>query len=63
MVLINEEEKQVISKRLPNVHICRTVRQKSKRHRYYMEEARSAMKLLYKLRDPEQRGNVLDGRP
>lgn len=54
--MINEEEKRVIAERLPHVHICRTVRQKSKRHRYYMEEDRNAMKLLRRLRNPRPEG-------
>lgn len=56
LVLINEEEKRVIAEQLPHVHICRTVRQKSKRHRYYMEEDRNAMKLLRRLRTPRAEG-------
>lgn len=32
------------------VHIRRTVKQKSNRHRYYMEESREAMRILKSLR-------------
>ena len=52
MVAINGKEKEYIAERLPNVHIRRTVKQKSKRHHYYMEESRSAMRLLRQLRNP-----------
>ena len=51
MIAINKEEKDIISKMYPAVHIVRTMKQKSKRHRYYCEENRSAMALLQSLRD------------
>lgn len=50
MVLISKEEKEKISKRFPRVHIARTMKQKSKRHRYYCEENRAAMRYLEELR-------------
>lgn len=50
MILITKEEKDIIAQELPNVHIRRTVGQKSKRHKYYVEEIGSAMRLLRKLR-------------
>ena len=50
MIVITANEKEIISKALPNVHIRRTVKQKSERHKYYMEESRAAMRLLNKLR-------------
>lgn len=52
MVTITEKEKQVIAAQYPNVHIRRTVKQKSERHRYYMEEDRNAMRTLKSLRQP-----------
>ncbi len=52
MIAINEREKKVIAERLPGVHIRRTVKQKSKRHQYYMEESREAMRILRSLRKP-----------
>lgn len=52
MIIISANEKEIISKRLPDVHIRRTVKQKSKRHKYYMEESKSAMRLLKDLRRP-----------
>lgn len=50
MVLISKEEKEKISKRFPRVHIARTMKQKSKRHKYYCEENRAAMRYLEELR-------------
>ena len=50
MILITKEEKDIIAQELPNVHIRRTVGQKSTRHKYYTEELGSAMRLLRKLR-------------
>lgn len=50
MITISRQEKDVISLRMPNVHIRRTVKQKSKRHKYYMEENKGAMRLLKELR-------------
>ncbi len=50
MIAITSQEKDIIAERMPNVHIRRTVRQKSKRHKYYMEENKNAMRLLWGLR-------------
>lgn len=50
MILITKDEKEAIAQRYPEAHIVRTMRQKSKRHRYYVEESRSVMKLLNQLR-------------
>jgi len=50
VVIITDQEKEIIAERMPNVHIRRTVKQKSKRHRYYMEENKNAMRLLKELR-------------
>jgi len=50
MIQISKEEKSSIIKKYPDIGIVRTVRQKSKRHRYYMEERRDAMQELRKLR-------------
>ena len=54
MISISKEEKDVISKRFPNVHIVRTMRQKSKRHHYFCEESRGVMNYLRKVRDTNQ---------
>lgn len=53
MIMINKQEADTIRERYPNVHIVRTCKQKSKRHRYYCEEAPGAMALLHKLRGDE----------
>lgn len=50
MIAINKSEKEVISKWLPNVHIVRTMKQKSKRHHYYCEENKQVMQLLSEIR-------------
>lgn len=54
MIAISKEEKDVISKRFPNIHIVRTMRQKSKRHHYFCEESRGVMNYLRKVRDINQ---------
>jgi len=51
LIAISKEEKDAIREQLPNVHIVRTMRQKSKRHRYYCEETRRVMQLLAQMRD------------
>lgn len=53
MIAINKEEKDVISTLFPNVHIVRTMKQKSKRHHYYCEESKSVMKILREMRKSE----------
>ena len=51
MVLITKAEKQAIAERFPNICIVRTMRQRSKRGRYYMEEAPRAMRYLNTVRN------------
>lgn len=48
--MINASEKQALSKRFPYVHIVRTMKSDSKRHHYYMEENRDAMRFIKELR-------------
>lgn len=50
MILISKDEKDYISNNYPKVHIVRTMKQKSKRHRYYCEEAPSVMRYLASVR-------------
>lgn len=50
MVLISKAEKEAIRERFPKVNIVRTMRQKSKRHRYYCEESPQVMRYLNELR-------------
>lgn len=50
MISITKDEKMIINKKFPKVHIVRTMRQKSKRHHYYCEENRRVIALLKILR-------------
>lgn len=54
MVEINKEEAMAIRERFPNAGITRTMKQKSKRHKYYCEESRKVMQFLNRLREPEK---------
>lgn len=57
MIAINKAEKEAIAERFPEVHIVRTMKQKSKRHHYYCEETRPVMRFLRQMRDPEGYSN------
>lgn len=50
MIAISKQEKEAIVKRFPNVHIVRTMKQKSKRHRYYCEEPKGVIRFLEETR-------------
>ncbi len=50
MIAINKAEKDAVMAAFPNLHIVRTMKGKSKRHRYYCEENRQVMRFLDKLR-------------
>jgi hypothetical protein len=50
LIAINQHEKDIISAKLPKVHIVRTMKNRSNRHRYYMVEDFAAMRLLRNLR-------------
>lgn len=55
MVAISADEKKIIREEYPEVHIVRTMKQKSKRHHYYMAEEPGPMRLLRRLRgEPEK---------
>lgn len=54
MIMITKEEKDYISEHFPRAHIVRTMKQKSKRHRYYCEEAPAVMRYLGSVRYPER---------
>ena len=56
MIAISKQEKEAIVKRFPNVHIVRTMKQKSKRHRYYCEESKGVMRYLEEIRGHSKRG-------
>ena len=55
MVLISKAEKEAIVQRFPHTCIVRTMRQRSKRHRYYCEEAPQVMRFLNRLRGKDVR--------
>lgn len=50
MIAISKAEKEYICERFPNVHIVRTMKQKSKRHHYYCEETKQVMRYLNEVR-------------
>lgn len=50
MIAINKREKEIISQELPKVRIIRTVKNKTKRHRYLCEGSPRVLKLLARLR-------------
>ena len=50
MIVITKAEMEVIAERFPNVHIVRTMKQKSNRHRYYCEESKGVIRILDVLR-------------
>ena len=54
MIAINKQEKEAIHKKYPRTPIARTVKKKSKRHRYYMAEEVMAVKYLNSLRDTDE---------
>lgn len=51
MIAISKNEKDLIRERFPNTHIVRTMKQKSKRHKYYCEENKRVMHFLKQIRD------------
>lgn len=57
MIAINKAEKDAISAQFPHVHIVRTMRQKSKRHRYYCEESKPVLRYLNSVRSSDGSDN------
>ena len=57
MIAITKEEKEAIVEAFPHTHIVRTMKQRSKRHRYYCVEDRNVMKMLKKMREGGQDTN------
>lgn len=55
MIAISADEKKIIREECPQVHIVRTMKQRSKRHRYYMAEESAAMRVLRRLRGEPER--------
>lgn len=58
MIAITKNEKEEISINFPEAHIVRTMKQKSKRHRYYCEETERVLNFIKSLR--EERGVRVD---
>jgi len=58
MIAITKNEKEAISVKYPEAHIVRTMKQKSKRHRYYCEETEQVLRFVKSLR--EERGVRVD---
>lgn len=54
MVLVNKEEKEAILKSCPRARFFRTVKQKSKRHHYYVEESKLVMYALNEYREAKK---------
>lgn len=50
MILVSKQEANVIRKRFPGVVIYVTMRQKSKRKKYYTEERRDVLAMLDHMR-------------
>ncbi len=64
MISINKEEAKAIRENLPNVHIVRTMKQKSKRGRYFCEESKQAIRFIKNMRNggfTEKKVGVSDG--
>ena len=50
MILISREEKRAVLEKYPEVHIVRTMKNDSKRHRYYMVEDPGPMRIIKQMR-------------
>ena len=61
MILINKEEAEIIRERFPKTHIVRTMKQKSKRRRYYCEEHKSVIRFLENYRRSGQLSATKEG--
>ncbi|MBP5462530.1 MAG: hypothetical protein J6Y20_10425 [Lachnospiraceae bacterium] len=61
MIAINKAEAEAIRERFPDTHIVRTMKQKSKRHRYYCEENKRVMRFLDASRNGYQPSNRKEG--
>ena len=53
LVVINKEEAMELRRQIPSVHVHRTAKQRSKRHKYFVEESYKVLALLQKLRKEE----------
>lgn len=54
MILITKDEAESVRRCFPDVHIVRTMKQHSDRHRYYCEESWKVLRFLG--REPEKQG-------
>ena len=64
MISINKEEAKAMREYLPNAHIVRTMKQKSKRGHYFCEESKQVIKFLKNMRNgglAEKKVGVSDG--
>ena len=61
MVQINKAEKEALLERFPNIHVIRTMKHRSKRHRYYVEESRYVMRFLNRLRGLSNKSDTRGG--
>lgn len=50
MIRIDKAEAQYLRERFPDITITRTMKQRSKRHRYYAEESRKVLQALAQFR-------------
>ena len=50
MILISKNERDYFAKQMPGVHVRRTMKKKSDRHKYYIEESDAVMRALKELR-------------
>lgn len=50
MIRIDKDEAAYLRDRFPGLNITRTMKKKSKRHRYYVEESRKVLTALDKFR-------------
>ena len=50
MISITKMEKDLLSAKFPTAHIARTMKQKSKRHKYFCEESARVLNFLNALR-------------
>lgn len=58
IIKVNKKEVECIRAKCPNVFVTRTMKQKSKRHTYYVPEIKSVLKILRVLRN----GGVKSGK-
>jgi hypothetical protein len=53
LIVINKDEAAELRRQIPSVHVHRTAKQRSKRHKYFVEESYKVLALLQKLRKEE----------